>query len=157
MATKKELKDLTQLIAILEQNVRGDIKALKTDLSKLTSEIKGIKKVADKAARTAEANETKIKELTSVRDARRLASLKRSSSGRCRSAALPLSLGDEGPAGISDMLAAGGFLKSPPRKTVRFGGTLIDILLKYQKGDKTDFDLLKDQLLDPGIKVRDFP
>ncbi|XP_015270986.1 PREDICTED: RNA polymerase I-specific transcription initiation factor RRN3 isoform X2 [Gekko japonicus] len=50
------------------------------------------------------------------------------------------------------MLAAGGFLRPSPRKTVRFGGTLTDILLKYQKGEKADFDLLKDQLLDPGIK-----
>ncbi|XP_061455732.1 RNA polymerase I-specific transcription initiation factor RRN3 isoform X1 [Rhineura floridana] len=52
----------------------------------------------------------------------------------------------------SDMLAADEFLRSPPRKTVRFGGTLTDILLKYQKGETTDFDLLKHQLLDPDIK-----
>ncbi|XP_053219993.1 RNA polymerase I-specific transcription initiation factor RRN3 [Podarcis raffonei] len=50
------------------------------------------------------------------------------------------------------MLAADEFLKSPPRKTVRFGGTLTDILLKYQKGETTEFDLLKHQLLDPDLK-----
>ncbi|XP_053132588.1 RNA polymerase I-specific transcription initiation factor RRN3 [Hemicordylus capensis] len=50
------------------------------------------------------------------------------------------------------MLAADEFLSSPPRKTVRFGGTLTEILLKYQKGETTDFDLLKHQLLDPDIK-----
>ncbi|XP_066496826.1 RNA polymerase I-specific transcription initiation factor RRN3 [Tiliqua scincoides] len=50
------------------------------------------------------------------------------------------------------MLAADEFLSSPPRKTVRFGGTLSEILEKYQKGETTDFDLLKHQLLDPDIK-----
>ncbi|XP_054850799.1 RNA polymerase I-specific transcription initiation factor RRN3 isoform X2 [Eublepharis macularius] len=50
------------------------------------------------------------------------------------------------------MLAADEFLRSPPRKTVRFGGTLTDILLKYEKGETTDFDLLKHQLSDPDIK-----
>ncbi|XP_062999178.1 RNA polymerase I-specific transcription initiation factor RRN3 [Elgaria multicarinata webbii] len=50
------------------------------------------------------------------------------------------------------MLAADEFLISPPRKTVRFGGTLEEILLKYQKGEITDFSLLKNQLLDPDIK-----
>lgn len=50
------------------------------------------------------------------------------------------------------MLAADEFLRSPPRKTVRFGGTLTEILEKYQKGETTDFDLLKHQLLDPDIK-----
>ncbi|XP_060116855.1 RNA polymerase I-specific transcription initiation factor RRN3 [Heteronotia binoei] len=50
------------------------------------------------------------------------------------------------------MLATGELLRSPPKKTVRFGGTLTDILLKYQKGERTDFDLLKDQLLDPDLK-----
>uniref|UniRef100_A0ABM5F0K4 RNA polymerase I-specific transcription initiation factor RRN3 isoform X1 n=2 Tax=Pogona vitticeps TaxID=103695 RepID=A0ABM5F0K4_9SAUR len=52
----------------------------------------------------------------------------------------------------SDMLAADEFLRSPPRKTVRFGGTLEEILLKYQKGETSDFNLLKHQLLDPDIK-----
>ncbi|NXI50057.1 RRN3 factor, partial [Chloroceryle aenea] len=37
-------------------------------------------------------------------------------------------------------------------KTVRFGGTLTDILLKYKKGETTDFELLKHQLSDPDIK-----
>lgn len=31
------------------------------------------------------------------------------------------------------MLGGDEFISSPPRKTVRFGGTLTDILLKYQK------------------------
>nr|XP_056722542.1 RNA polymerase I-specific transcription initiation factor RRN3 [Euleptes europaea] len=50
------------------------------------------------------------------------------------------------------MLAADEFLRSPPRKTVRFGGSLTEILLKWQKGETTDFDLLKHQLKDPDIK-----
>ncbi|XP_044515153.1 RNA polymerase I-specific transcription initiation factor RRN3 isoform X2 [Gracilinanus agilis] len=55
--------------------------------------------------------------------------------------------------GISDMLTLEKeFLSSPPRKTVRFGGTLTDILLKYKKGDTSDFELLKHQLSDPDIK-----
>uniref|UniRef100_A0A8U8BWH3 Uncharacterized protein n=1 Tax=Geospiza parvula TaxID=87175 RepID=A0A8U8BWH3_GEOPR len=48
--------------------------------------------------------------------------------------------------------AADEFISSPPRKTVRFGGTLTEILLKYEKGDTTDFELLKHQLSDPDIK-----
>uniref|UniRef100_F6W8D3 RRN3 homolog, RNA polymerase I transcription factor n=1 Tax=Ornithorhynchus anatinus TaxID=9258 RepID=F6W8D3_ORNAN len=44
------------------------------------------------------------------------------------------------------------FLNSPPRKTVRFGGTVTDILQKYKKGDTKDFELLKHQLSDPDIK-----
>lgn len=31
------------------------------------------------------------------------------------------------------MLGADEFISSPPRKTVRFGGTLSEILLKYEK------------------------
>ncbi|KAJ7305795.1 hypothetical protein JRQ81_010161 [Phrynocephalus forsythii] len=50
------------------------------------------------------------------------------------------------------MLAGDEFLRSPPRKTVRFGGTLEEILVKYQKGETSDFNLLKHQLLDPDIK-----
>uniref|UniRef100_A0A803T5U8 RRN3 homolog, RNA polymerase I transcription factor n=1 Tax=Anolis carolinensis TaxID=28377 RepID=A0A803T5U8_ANOCA len=50
------------------------------------------------------------------------------------------------------MLSTDEFLRSPPRKTVRFGGSLTDILLKYEKGDSIDFDLLRHQLLDPDIK-----
>uniref|UniRef100_A0A670YBU4 RRN3 homolog, RNA polymerase I transcription factor n=1 Tax=Pseudonaja textilis TaxID=8673 RepID=A0A670YBU4_PSETE len=53
---------------------------------------------------------------------------------------------------FSDMLAEDEFLRSPPRKTVRFGGTLAEILLKYQQGKTAEFDLLKHQLLDPDIK-----
>ncbi|KAM4631867.1 RNA polymerase I-specific transcription initiation factor RRN3 [Discoglossus pictus] len=44
------------------------------------------------------------------------------------------------------------FLNSPPRKTVRFGGKVTDILLKYSQGDTSDFELLKHQLSDPEIK-----
>ncbi|KAB1263727.1 RNA polymerase I-specific transcription initiation factor RRN3 [Camelus dromedarius] len=41
--------------------------------------------------------------------------------------------------GLSDMLALeNDFFNSPPRKTVRFGGTVTEVLLKYKKvrGDK---------------------
>ncbi|XP_007529594.2 RNA polymerase I-specific transcription initiation factor RRN3 [Erinaceus europaeus] len=55
--------------------------------------------------------------------------------------------------GISDMLAVeNDFFSSPPRKTVRFGGTVTEVLLKYKKGETSDFDLLKNQLSDPDIK-----
>ncbi|XP_008589947.1 PREDICTED: RNA polymerase I-specific transcription initiation factor RRN3 isoform X1 [Galeopterus variegatus] len=55
--------------------------------------------------------------------------------------------------GISDMLALeNDFFNSPPRKTVRFGGTVAEVLLKYKKGEKNDFELLKNQLSDPHIK-----
>lgn len=37
------------------------------------------------------------------------------------------------PAGAVTMLGADEFISSPPRKTVRFGGTLTEILLKYEK------------------------
>ncbi|OXB57538.1 hypothetical protein ASZ78_009296 [Callipepla squamata] len=50
------------------------------------------------------------------------------------------------------MLAGDEFISSPPKKTVRFGGTLTDILLKYERGETTDFELLKHQLSDPDIK-----
>ncbi|XP_040449783.1 RNA polymerase I-specific transcription initiation factor RRN3 isoform X1 [Falco biarmicus] len=50
------------------------------------------------------------------------------------------------------MLRGDEFISSPPKKTVRFGGSLTDILLKYEKGDTTDFELLKHQLSDPDIK-----
>ncbi|XP_009465991.1 PREDICTED: RNA polymerase I-specific transcription initiation factor RRN3 isoform X1 [Nipponia nippon] len=50
------------------------------------------------------------------------------------------------------MLGGDEFISSPPRKTVRFGGTLTDILLKYEKGETADFELLKHQLSDPDIK-----
>uniref|UniRef100_A0A2K5EKW9 RNA polymerase I-specific transcription initiation factor RRN3 n=1 Tax=Aotus nancymaae TaxID=37293 RepID=A0A2K5EKW9_AOTNA len=55
--------------------------------------------------------------------------------------------------GISNMLALeNDFFNSPPRKTVQFGGTVTEILLKYKKGETNDFELLKNQLLDPDIK-----
>ncbi|KAI5940016.1 RNA polymerase I-specific transcription initiation factor RRN3 isoform X1 [Manis javanica] len=55
--------------------------------------------------------------------------------------------------GLSDMLALeNDFFNSPPRKTVRFGGTVTEVLLKYKKGDTNDFELLKNQLSDPDIK-----
>ncbi|KAE8579731.1 hypothetical protein XENTR_v10024164 [Xenopus tropicalis] len=44
------------------------------------------------------------------------------------------------------------FLSSPPKKTVRFGGKVTEILFKYSKGDVGDFELLKHQLSDPEIK-----
>nr|XP_055108434.1 RNA polymerase I-specific transcription initiation factor RRN3 isoform X1 [Symphalangus syndactylus] len=56
-------------------------------------------------------------------------------------------------ANISNMRALeNGFFNSPPRKTVRFGGTVTEVLLKYKKGETNDFELLKNQLLDPDIK-----
>ncbi|XP_054390677.1 RNA polymerase I-specific transcription initiation factor RRN3-like isoform X9 [Pongo abelii] len=55
--------------------------------------------------------------------------------------------------GISYMRALeNDFFSSPPRKTVRFGGTVTEVLLKYKKGETNDFELLKNQLLDPDIK-----
>ncbi|XP_037363465.1 RNA polymerase I-specific transcription initiation factor RRN3 [Talpa occidentalis] len=55
--------------------------------------------------------------------------------------------------GISDMLALeNDFFSSPPRKTVRFGGTVTEVLLKYKKGETSEFELLKNQLSDPDIK-----
>ncbi|XP_054309518.1 RNA polymerase I-specific transcription initiation factor RRN3 isoform X5 [Pongo pygmaeus] len=55
--------------------------------------------------------------------------------------------------GISNMRALeNDFFSSPPRKTVRFGGTVTEVLLKYKKGETNDFELLKNQLLDPDIK-----
>ncbi|KAM9304893.1 RNA polymerase I-specific transcription initiation factor RRN3 [Gastrophryne carolinensis] len=44
------------------------------------------------------------------------------------------------------------FLNSPPRKTVRFGGKVTDVLSKYSEGNTQDFELLKHQLSDPEIK-----
>ncbi|XP_019653945.1 RNA polymerase I-specific transcription initiation factor RRN3 isoform X1 [Ailuropoda melanoleuca] len=55
--------------------------------------------------------------------------------------------------GLSDMLTLeNDFFNSPPRKTVRFGGTVTEVLLKYKKGETNDFELLKNQLSDPDIK-----
>ncbi|XP_021553741.1 RNA polymerase I-specific transcription initiation factor RRN3 isoform X1 [Neomonachus schauinslandi] len=55
--------------------------------------------------------------------------------------------------GLSDMLTLeNDFFSSPPRKTVRFGGTVTEVLLKYKKGETNDFELLKNQLSDPDIK-----
>ncbi|XP_053327422.1 RNA polymerase I-specific transcription initiation factor RRN3 [Spea bombifrons] len=44
------------------------------------------------------------------------------------------------------------FLNSPPKKTVRFGGKVAEVLMKYSKGETADFELLKHQLSDPDIK-----
>ncbi|XP_069876415.1 RNA polymerase I-specific transcription initiation factor RRN3-like isoform X3 [Dipodomys merriami] len=44
------------------------------------------------------------------------------------------------------------FFNSPPRKAVRFGSTVPEVLLKYKKGETNDFELLKNQLSDPDIK-----
>ncbi|XP_030780804.1 LOW QUALITY PROTEIN: putative RRN3-like protein RRN3P2 [Rhinopithecus roxellana] len=38
-------------------------------------------------------------------------------------------------------------------KTVGFGGTVTEVLLKYKKGETSDFELLKNQLLDPDVKA----
>ncbi|XP_043955062.1 RNA polymerase I-specific transcription initiation factor RRN3 [Gambusia affinis] len=44
------------------------------------------------------------------------------------------------------------FLNSPPVKTVRFGGSVAEMLDKLRKGDSSDYELLKHQLADPDIK-----
>ncbi|XP_054463171.1 RNA polymerase I-specific transcription initiation factor RRN3 [Anoplopoma fimbria] len=44
------------------------------------------------------------------------------------------------------------FLNSPPVKTVRFGGTVVETLAKLKRGDSRDYELLKHQLADPEIK-----
>ncbi|XP_069839804.1 RNA polymerase I-specific transcription initiation factor RRN3 isoform X2 [Dendropsophus ebraccatus] len=44
------------------------------------------------------------------------------------------------------------FLNSPPKKTVRFGGKVTEVLSKYSQGNTSDFELLKHQLSDPEIK-----
>uniref|UniRef100_A0A8D3DEX3 RRN3 homolog, RNA polymerase I transcription factor n=1 Tax=Scophthalmus maximus TaxID=52904 RepID=A0A8D3DEX3_SCOMX len=44
------------------------------------------------------------------------------------------------------------FLNSPPLKTVRFGGSVVETLTKYRQGDSSDYELLKHQLADPEIK-----
>ncbi|XP_051905620.1 RNA polymerase I-specific transcription initiation factor RRN3 [Hippocampus zosterae] len=44
------------------------------------------------------------------------------------------------------------FLNSPPLKTVRFGGSVVETLAKYKRGDLSDYELLKHQLADPEIK-----
>ncbi|KAM6155469.1 RNA polymerase I-specific transcription initiation factor RRN3 isoform 2-T2 [Rhynchocyon petersi] len=55
--------------------------------------------------------------------------------------------------GISDILSIeNDFFNSPPKKTVRFGGTVAEILMKYKKGETNDYELLKNQLSDPDIK-----
>ncbi|KAK2916496.1 hypothetical protein QQF64_025027 [Cirrhinus molitorella] len=44
------------------------------------------------------------------------------------------------------------FLNTPPKKTVRFGSTVANTLAKLQKGDTSDYELIKHQLSDPDIK-----
>lgn len=44
------------------------------------------------------------------------------------------------------------FLNTPPMKTVRFGDYVANTLVKFKKGDKGDYELLKHQLTDPDIK-----
>ncbi|XP_061837691.2 RNA polymerase I-specific transcription initiation factor RRN3 [Nerophis lumbriciformis] len=44
------------------------------------------------------------------------------------------------------------FLNTPPLKTVRFGGSVVETLSKYTQGDMSDYELLKYQLTDPNIK-----
>ncbi|XP_071976771.1 RNA polymerase I-specific transcription initiation factor RRN3 [Engystomops pustulosus] len=50
------------------------------------------------------------------------------------------------------MAESSDFLNSPPKKTVRFGGTVTEVLSKYSQGNKEDLELLKHQLTDPEIK-----
>ncbi|XP_023677431.1 RNA polymerase I-specific transcription initiation factor RRN3 isoform X2 [Paramormyrops kingsleyae] len=44
------------------------------------------------------------------------------------------------------------FMNTPPVKTVRFGGNVVDTLTKFKQGDTRDYELLKHQLTDPDIK-----
>ncbi|KAM4698325.1 RNA polymerase I-specific transcription initiation factor RRN3 [Rhinophrynus dorsalis] len=44
------------------------------------------------------------------------------------------------------------FLSPAPKKTVRFGGKVAEVLFKYSQGDTSDFELMKHQLSDPEIK-----
>ncbi|KAI4887689.1 hypothetical protein NFI96_005899, partial [Prochilodus magdalenae] len=44
------------------------------------------------------------------------------------------------------------FLNTPPRKTVRFGGSVVNTLAKLDQGDSSDYELIKHQLADPDIK-----
>ncbi|KAL6476432.1 hypothetical protein MHYP_G00149310 [Metynnis hypsauchen] len=44
------------------------------------------------------------------------------------------------------------FLNTPPIKTVRFGGSVVNVLVKLKEGDTSDFDLIRHQLADPDIK-----
>ncbi|XP_051242846.1 RNA polymerase I-specific transcription initiation factor RRN3 [Dicentrarchus labrax] len=44
------------------------------------------------------------------------------------------------------------FFSSPPVKTVRFGGSVVETLAKHKQGDSGDYELLKHQLADPDIK-----
>ncbi|XP_029945864.1 RNA polymerase I-specific transcription initiation factor RRN3 [Salarias fasciatus] len=44
------------------------------------------------------------------------------------------------------------FLNTPPVKTVRFGGSVAEMLEKHRRGDSSDYELLKHQLADPDIK-----
>ncbi|XP_066545432.1 RNA polymerase I-specific transcription initiation factor RRN3 [Amia ocellicauda] len=46
----------------------------------------------------------------------------------------------------------GEFISTPPMKTVRFGGSVVDMLDKFKRGDASDYELLKHQLSDPDIK-----
>ncbi|XP_066499060.1 RNA polymerase I-specific transcription initiation factor RRN3 [Hoplias malabaricus] len=44
------------------------------------------------------------------------------------------------------------FLITPPMKTVRFGGSVVNTLAKLEQGDTSDYELIKHQLADPDIK-----
>lgn len=46
------------------------------------------------------------------------------------------------------------FLNTPPMKTVRFGGSVVETLDKLRQGDSSDYELLRHQLADPDIKVK---
>ncbi|XP_068192966.1 RNA polymerase I-specific transcription initiation factor RRN3 [Antennarius striatus] len=44
------------------------------------------------------------------------------------------------------------FLNAAPVKTVRFGGSVAETLAKYKQGDLSDYELLRHQLADEGMK-----
>ncbi|XP_076852234.1 RNA polymerase I-specific transcription initiation factor RRN3 [Brachyhypopomus gauderio] len=44
------------------------------------------------------------------------------------------------------------FMNSPPVKTVRFGGSVVNTLAKLKQGDTSDYEMIKTQLSDPDIK-----
>uniref|UniRef100_A0AAR2KJ34 RRN3 homolog, RNA polymerase I transcription factor n=1 Tax=Pygocentrus nattereri TaxID=42514 RepID=A0AAR2KJ34_PYGNA len=52
----------------------------------------------------------------------------------------------------SNMEVIKDFLSTPPIKTVRFGGNVVNVLAKLKEGDTSDFELIRHQLADPDIK-----
>ncbi|KAJ7327274.1 hypothetical protein JRQ81_017033 [Phrynocephalus forsythii] len=70
MATKKEVKDLSHLLSIMEFNIRTDIKMLQEKIEGMAGEIKTTKALAEDSHKKTMANESQIKQLQ-----RRVASL----------------------------------------------------------------------------------